>query len=264
MIDKRLEPCQQQAIQSVIKKNKVDFQSNKQDFIQRTNQLGISLNRIRHYLCFNTQLIMFIPIDRPRTLELLLNTTHYHNQFEIGRSCGTLNFKDRELWESVLFSHKYDVSEPSQRVKYGYFNIFKQVQHTFLQNNYGPHYFILKPLHHRITITNADSGFAIGNRERCYPCTTDYNYHLLAACSDEKLLLLDKLASGESVTESEMANYTKNIHDVLEFQIHGPVSFKHDVAALVIVLPVDEQVIESARKFAKKHNIAIRFKKKWH
>ena len=159
-------------------------------------------------------------------LELLVNDTHYRNQFETNRSGGKLCAFSRKSWENNMFNNIYDNVIPFDRCKYGCINTnnnYRAVRSAYL---YGDNYFVLK--HHmrsRTTCWYFDS--ADFNRNDSLG-TLEHYAHIFVKFSDWEIMNIVSMAVGS-------AAYTKNYNgNYKEVQFHGPISLDHDIKTLVI------------------------------
>jgi hypothetical protein len=66
---------------------------------------------------------IIIHFDPLKTLNKLVNDTHYRNQFETGTSGGLMDTKQRKLWEDALFNGAYNDAKDVDRPKYGALNM---------------------------------------------------------------------------------------------------------------------------------------------
>lgn len=91
-------------------------------------------------------------------MEFFINDTHYRNQFETGKSSGSLSRQSRTQWEDRLFDKKYSKAKDSERVKYGVINMTNDPKGVNCATGYGLSYMLLKEsVRGRCTITDKDS-----------------------------------------------------------------------------------------------------------
>lgn len=79
-----------------------------------------------------------------RYMEFFLKDTHYRNQFETGKSSGSLSRTSRVQWEDRMFDKMYSKAKDFERVKYGVINMTNDPKGVNCATSYGPSYFLLK------------------------------------------------------------------------------------------------------------------------
>ena len=188
-------------------------------------------------------LIIHIKAD---ILPLLLEDTHYRNQFETGTSSATLSPPSRNSWESRLFGNTYAAATPFEKVKYGCLNIWSAPGGVpGAAATYGDSYIILKEeMRQRCTFTVGDSG---GGKE--VALFDDNCGHVLSTLEPAALRAL---ADGTSHT---LTSY-------VEVQVHGPLPLNRCVAALVLHARHRADVggaFTNGYRFAKKFGVDLRF-----
>lgn len=246
------------AFQFILNDHKKIFEEMKKylNLNERARRLGINLFKIRNYLCTKVPLLIFNKFERDA--DQFLNDTHYRNLFEVGRSNGHPSQEYRIEWEKTLFGNSYSSVSGFDRVKYGVVDVF-QLEHIPLPNRsldqYGQHYFRLKPIHHRVTVTFGDSSIA-----KC-AVLLDYFDSLFFCFEDDDLSELHRIAIGKPTTKKD----TKLTRNFFEIQIHGPILFNRDIDALVIhtkYLREEEKefVLCKAKKFAEKNDCKLEIK----
>lgn len=116
-------------------------------------------------------------------MEFFIKDTHYRNQFETGKSSGSLSRPSRVGWESRMFCKRYDKATDFERVKYGTINFTNDPKGVNSCRGYGNSYFLLRSeVRERCTLTDQDSSSAsslIGTFKFCY--------HVLNRLTDAEL-----------------------------------------------------------------------------
>jgi hypothetical protein len=196
--------------------------------------------------------IVHFPIET--VLSFFVADTHYRNQFETGSSRGMLSAQMRQQWETTLFGNAYAqcqsagagmrkvVSAPgggagsyTVRPKYGVVNYdYDPLGCKLARQTYGEAFLVLKNVEDRVTYSWGDSGAlsskagAAAGAARTSLAFGVWMCRLLAAMSDEDLKTVRGLANGKiKPGHAKLSQY-------LEFQVHGPIRFSQDVAAVVV------------------------------
>ena len=130
---------------------------------------------------------------------------------------------------------------------------------TVARPNYGAAYLVLQNVEDRVTYSFGDSG-DIGNQHRGSSgggrvalAVGVWVCRLLKGMSDQDLQLLDGLSRGEvPYGEGCLSKY-------LEFQVHGPVRFREDAAALCLPrrLRGDPVVAPLVQQFSAKYDVFV-------
>lgn len=77
-------------------------------------------------------------------MEFFIKDTHYRNQFETGKSSGSLSRQSRIEWENRMFDKRYSSATDHERVKYGVINFTNDPKGVNCALGYGQSYFLLK------------------------------------------------------------------------------------------------------------------------
>ena len=94
-------------------------------------------------------------------MEFFIKDTHYRNQFETGKSSGSLSRGSRTQWEDNIFDKTYSGCRDFERVKYGVINMTNDPKGVNCATGYGLSYMLLKDtVRGRCTITDKDSSSA--------------------------------------------------------------------------------------------------------
>jgi hypothetical protein len=206
--------------------------------------------------------IVHFPIES--VLHLFVQDTHYRNQFETGSSRGTLSASRRQQWESTLFGNSYDncvtPSSYTVRPKYGVVN----VDHDALgckvaKGTYGEAFLVLKHAEDRVTYSWGDSGGlseVVGNTDGAARTSLAFGVwmcRLLSAMPDEDLKTIRGLANGQ------IQPGTARLSTYLEFQVHGPIRFAHDVASVMVPKRFrrDKAMVARVEQFSGQFGIAV-------
>lgn len=211
----------------------------------RAKKLKISetnLLKTLEYIRDKIPLVIHVTLN---ILKLLINDTHYRNQFETHRSGGSLDYTARRRWENAMFNKAYDNVIPFERCKYGCINTNHNNRPVSFTQQYGENYLILKnnsEIRFRTTCWYGDTcGFKSNNSLG----TLENFAHILVNFSCGELKNIVSLACGiDSYTEESDVNYK-------EIQIHGPINLDTDIETLVLDNKYKEnhEVTELANKF---------------
>ncbi|GLZ33635.1 hypothetical protein Lesp02_58230 [Lentzea sp. NBRC 105346] len=143
--------------------------------------------------------------DRGAILESLRDQGVYRSQFETGTSNGGLGGR-RKDWESRLFGGVYDDAPPSARPKYGALN-FRRRPAGGAPRFGSAHFRLTSETLRRTTFCYPDSVFE----------PADFG-------TAERMSLIEKAQADEKDV----------LDDYVEAHVHGPVTLKTDVEALVL------------------------------
>lgn len=165
-----------------------------------------------------------LTLDGRPLLSSIAHDGYIKSQFESGTSNGGLSpfiGGDRYAWEQRVFDGIYDSATAEQRPKYGGFNYLNQ--EFGASPRFGSCYFILQPeIIERTTFCYPDSFFLPDNFS-----------------SHQGLKHLVDLAKGDDV--DLLDNY-------IEAQIHGHLSVKQDVRALILDPAYKDTQVEALAK----------------
>lgn len=169
-----------------------------------------------------------VSVDRAtsRLIDALLVDGHYKNQFETGVTSGSSSAYpggSRDKWEETIFEggyHKHSLV-PAERPKYGAMNAANNPAGPAGQ--YGSCYMVLKPgIKERTTFTPKNSsGCQAG-----HVGTAEHFQHILKDAQNFKAIMDFGLGRSEYETNRSWS--------YLEAQVHGPIDFAKDVAAIVV------------------------------
>lgn len=167
---------------------------------------------------------IIIHVSMIRTLQHLVNDTHYRNLFEVLTSGGSSCIKQRAGWERRMFNGVYDDSKPFDRPKYGVLNVLNDPNGILACKHYGQSYLLLKKVRLRTTMASCDSASA-GTKLAC----CEHYAHVLNSYNDNELTTVLKVGTGSIPWDS-----SKVISAYKEVQIHGPVKLDEHVEALFV------------------------------
>ena len=112
-----------------------------------------------------------------------MKDTHYRNQFETGKSSGSLCRDSRISWEDRMFGKKYNKASDTERVKYGTINFTNDPKGVNACVTYGPSYLLLKSdVRKRCTFTDMDS-----SSPNSLIGTFKYGDHILLKLTDAEI-----------------------------------------------------------------------------
>lgn len=199
----------------------------------------------------NAQILIHFHPDRvskngKSVAQLLYEEGVYRTQFETGISNGGLTaFRggQRDIWEQGLFGGVYQRNETkiTERPKYGALDLLNFSDGA--APRFGSCYFRLNTeVSKRTSFTNKDSYYSPK-----YFGTIENFINVLAALFEELINhkqvlglkdltvqeLIDKLLNFNNPKVNNSANYSKNLDDYIEAQIHGSIELKNDVLTLV-------------------------------
>ncbi len=197
-----------------------------------------------------------VKVDRSLTvIDALCIDPMYRNQYETGISSGwgvSSASIGCDKWENRLFGGDYHQGPmvAHDRPKYGAMNIGLTAAGP--ASTYGSCYLIAKPgLRERTTFTATDSSQA---RSRDDVGTAQAFEHIIARMPDQ--MLKNLMASATDGTRSLAA-----CNSYVEAQIHGPIEFSKDIAAVVIAEKFfDTPYHGKLLNFAKLYGLDVR----WH
>lgn len=170
-----------------------------------------------------------VAVDREtsKLVDAFMVDGHYKNQFETGITSGSASAYpggSRDGWEKTIFEggyHGHDLI-PAERPKYGGLNAAKYPKGP--AGTYGSCYFVLKPgARERTTFTAGNSS----GRRAEHVGTAEHFQHVLKDASMFKDIMEVALGKREFTTTPGGWGY-------IEAQVHGPVAFDKDIAAVVI------------------------------
>lgn len=191
--------------------------------------------------------------DTSKLVDAFMVDGHYKNQFETGITSGSASAYpggSRDGWEKTIFEggyHGHDLI-PAERPKYGGLNAAKYPKGP--AGSYGSCYFVLKPgARERTTFTAGNSS----GRRAEHVGTADHFQHVLKDASMFKDIMEIALGKREFTTTGGGWGY-------IEAQVHGPVAFDKDVAAVVIDKKFAGTEYETKlRKFAEMNKIEVQW-----
>lgn len=196
-----------------------------------------------------------VAVDREtsKLIDAFMVDGHYKNQFETGITSGSASAYpggSRDVWEKTIFEggyHGHDLI-PAERPKYGAMNAAKYPKGP--AGSYGSCYFVLKPgARERTTFTAGNSSV----RRAEHVGTVDHFQHVLKDASMFKDIMEVALGRREFTTTTSGWGY-------IEAQVHGPVSFDKDIAAVVIDAKfAGTEYEDKLRKFAEMHKIEVQW-----
>ena len=160
------------------------------------------------------------------TLRVLVNDTHYRNQFETKTSGGKKDYAVRQQWEREMFSSYYDDVAGEMRVKYGCLNYCGDILGVkSVRQRYGPAYILLKShVGNRATFSLKSKS----TRSETI-ATNEYYAHVLHGYDDVELMkVLDVCKS------ARLGGRPSKCTEYKEVQIHGPICLATDIQALSI------------------------------
>jgi hypothetical protein len=193
-----------------------------------------------------------LPANEPHVIDHMISSGHQCNTFELNNYWGASYGNTRDGWERTLFSGDYQVHPlvADERPKYGALNAVKNPSGG--SPTHGNAFLILKSgVKERATFTPQDSSHCsadqvgtAGNMERV----------LLDVPADDSLRQVMDVALGRKESGA-MPPY-----QYLEAQVHGPVDYSKDVAALVVGnhyrgTPYEEQI----RRFSELTGVPVRW-----
>lgn len=196
-----------------------------------------------------------VAVDREtsKLIDAFMVDGHYKNQFETGITSGSASAYpggSRDTWEKNIFESGYHGHDliPAERPKYGGLNAAKYPGGP--ASSYGSCYFVLKPgARKRVTFTAGNSS---GRRAEHVGTVDDFK-HVLKDASMFKDIMEVALGKREFTSSGRSWGY-------IEAQVHGPVAFDKDVAAIVIDKKFAGTEYETKlRKFAEMNRIAVRW-----
>lgn len=263
-IDKHIIICpslsnkQKEALKYVQKKSKV-YSNNVKELLKiKLIEFGYNDEEIKNAIKF-VKKAPFIIHFKPEHLKYYEKDTHYKNLFETNISGGSNNKKSRILWENKLFNNIYNKAEPSERVKYGTFNMDNNIIGVQRALGYGNSYFILKEhVKPRCSFVFGDSSL-----QDIHICNYKYFYHILYYLDNKNLeLLVDKVKKYNSnyYTDYQLS-LEKLTNQYIEVQYHGPILFSKDIDKIMINKSIKDNdlIMSQLNNFCKKNNIEYKF-----
>ena len=216
---------QRAAMDHVVKKAKVLSEEATANLQSRVVSLGFTMEELDQtlkWISFEAPIIIHVFLEK--IIPLLLNDTHYRNQFETGTSHGSRDLTARKRWEDNIFNNVYRDSKPVDRVKYGVLNIVGDICGVKSCKQYGDSYFILKKVRLRTSFASADSSNSNVKIASC-----EYYEHVLNEYTKEELSAILSVASKKKpYLNSDVIRQYK------EVQIHGPVELSEHVECVVV------------------------------
>ena len=195
-----------------------------------------------------------VAVDRltSKLIDAFMVDGHYKNQFETGITSGSSSAYpggSRDRWEKTIFEEGYHGHSliPAERPKYGAMNAAKNPNGPASQ--YGTCFFELKPrIKERTTFTPKNSSGC----QAANVGTAENFMHVLKDARNFKTIM--NVALGRQERETGRA------WSYLEAQVHGPVEFDKDIAAVVILKKYAGTEYETKiRKFAEKNGIEVKW-----
>ena len=205
---------QRDAMDYVVKKAKTLSDQADSSLFQRIGKLGFNkddLDKTLEWIKMDSPIIIHVFLDK--LLPILINETHYKNQFETGTSHGSRDLKARKTWENNIFNNIYDKAEGRDRVKYGVLNIVGDIRGVKSCKQYGDSFFILRKVRLRTSFASADSSHASVKIASC-----EHYKHVLNEYMDNELTAVIQVA-----TKKKPYANSDVIHHYKEVQIHGPI-----------------------------------------
>jgi hypothetical protein len=217
----------------------------------KLESLGISLEQMMHTLDYIRERAPVIICFNPAlTLPLLLQDTHYRNQFETSTSGGYLSPSARARWESAMFQFAYDNAQPAQRCKYGCLHVHADCDGVDGTRNYGDAFFVLKKhVRTRITLCYGDSGNSGG---RIHLGTLANFAHILQTFPDSELKTLVNVACEPTFVRKDVRKPKQTPYT--EAQIHGDILLRCDIDMLVLQA-ADASMLVLAEQFRAKFGV---------
>lgn len=226
-----LAPCQKEALRHIRSIAQVNHENAFPKLLQRVKTLNFEEEHLLMCLAWIRELSpIIIHINLDKVAPVLLNDTHYRNQFETNTSSGLLKPTVRIKWENKLFGPAYDDAEPFERPKYGVQNVWNDHRGVMGCKQYGDSYLVLKDIRLRCTLSPQDSG----NLDSKRLAVLDYYAHVLLEYSDKELTEILRISEGgaEKIGDSEAV--IQNWGKYKEAQIHGPIKLDQHVDRLVV------------------------------
>ncbi len=195
-----------------------------------------------------------VAVDREtsKLIDAFMVDRHYKNQFETGITSGSSSAYpggSRDRWEETIFEKGYHGHTliPAERPKYGAMNAANNANGPASQ--YGTCFFELKPrIKERTTFTPKNSSGC----QAKHVGTADNFMHVLKDARNFKAIM--DVALGKSEGETGRA------WGYLEAQVHGPLEFDRDVAAVVVLKKYEGTEYETKiRQFAESNGIEVKW-----
>lgn len=190
--------------------------------------------------------------DTAKLVDAFMVDGHYKNQFETGVTSGSSTAYpggSRDKWEKTIFEDGYHGHDliPAERPKYGGMNAARYPGGP--AKSYGSCFFVLKPgARERATFTAGNSS----GRRAEHVGTVESFKHVLKDASMFKDIMEVALGKREHTTGGGWG--------YIEAQVHGPVSFDKDVAAVVIDKKfAGTEYEKKLRDFATQNGIAVQW-----
>lgn len=239
---------QRYAIKNFRKKAKIYSRNIMHNLSEKFTKMGYSPKELNNTIIYIKNAPLVIHVNLRKTLEYLVNDTHYRNLFETSTSGGSTSQTARKQWENQMFGTAYDESTAEEKVKYGAINITNNLQGvSCAKKYYGLSYLVLKDdVKLRTSFTFGDS-----SKKEMHICTFQHLNHILYYINDPLLIHLVDLANGRA------NNSTMLYSPFIEFQVHGPLRLNGDVKTLMVdpCNKKNNNILNNLNKFQQKHNI---------
>ena len=205
---------QRNAIEYVVKKAKTLSDQVDRSLFERVGKLGFNredLETTLEWIKMDSPIIIHVFLDQ--LLPLLMNETHYKNQFETGTSHGSRDLESRKSWENNIFNNIYKNANGKDRVKYGVLNIVGDIRGVKSCKQYGDSFLTLRKVRLRTSFASADSSHATVKIASC-----EHYKHVLNEYQNNELTAVIQVA-----TKKKPYANSDVIHHYKEVQIHGPI-----------------------------------------
>ncbi|ATZ80749.1 hypothetical protein BMW23_0703 [Bodo saltans virus] len=217
-----LTETQQKALDYTKKKSKIYSKNTEINLAIRFNENSWDVElipKIKEYF-IKCKIIIHFKFDL--LSKYFMSDTNYRNQFETKTSGGSKDLIQRQSWETNLFNKIYDNSPPSEKVKYGCYNLYNARQGVTSAIPYGDSYIILKDaIKKRACCVNEDSC-----NNQIHIADFDNFNHIILYLQKTTMNNLFDILNGKPVKDDQ--------YKYIEVQIHGDITWKDDVEKLMI------------------------------
>jgi hypothetical protein len=226
-----LVPCQKEALRHIRNIAQTNHNEALPKLLKRVKTLNFDDDHLYMCLAWIRELSpIIIHINLDKVMPVLLDDTHYRNQFETNTSSGLLKPTIRVKWENKLFGPAYDDAEGFHRPKYGVQNVWNDHRGVMGCKQYGDSYIVLKDIRLRCTLSPQDSG----NLDSKRLAVLDYYAHVLLEYSDKELAEILRISEGGAERVGDSEAVIQNWGKYKEAQIHGPIKLDEHVDRLVV------------------------------
>lgn len=224
-----------------------------EDKIKLHEDLGMKgkvvLDFVKDYIV-GCDVIMHVPLN---TILDVMNDTddiYIRNLFEVGRGGGSLDKVERSGWESKIFdSEEYDQFKPHEKVKYGTVNLNRTKGGVrSLWKYYGKSYLILNnDVKSRCTYARNDSSSLSVTGPHDLG-TTRFMANLSTKFHEDERRNMERRGNGKKkwIADDDVLRYP--FSDYMEVQIHGELTFKRDVAMIMIDRDIYDEGLKGSLK----------------